>query len=182
MQNEPYATAGAQGAASTDASYTTLHNGMRVPAGMAGIAAAYLQQCLSGANWFFWIAGLSLVNSVIAHASGRWSFLVGLGMTQVVDGIAIGLSEQLGGAATAVALVLDLVVAGIFVGIGLFARKGLLWAFVLGLFIYALDGLIFVFVQEWLSIAFHAFVIFRLYQGFAACKKLRALEAETMMA
>ena len=43
----------------------------------------YRSAFLSGANWFFWIAGLSLVNSLIILFSGEWSFIVGLGATQI---------------------------------------------------------------------------------------------------
>src|SRR5687768_15737378 len=39
----------------------------------------------SGANWFYWVAGLSLVNSAIQHGGGDTYFVVGLGMTLVVD-------------------------------------------------------------------------------------------------
>jgi hypothetical protein len=35
----------------------------------------------SGANWFYWIAALSLVTSVISLAGGTWGFFVSLGVT-----------------------------------------------------------------------------------------------------
>ena len=37
----------------------------------------------SGANWFYWIAALSLVNSIIVMANGQWSFILGLGVTEI---------------------------------------------------------------------------------------------------
>src|SRR5260370_34339484 len=40
-----------------------------------------LAQGRGGANWFFWIAALSLVNSAIIHLGGRTSVLVGLAHT-----------------------------------------------------------------------------------------------------
>ena len=45
-------------------------------------------QHASGANWFYWIAGLSVINSVIILAGGGWGFVVGLGITQFIDAIA----------------------------------------------------------------------------------------------
>ena len=39
----------------------------------------------SGASWFFWIAGLSIINSIILLAGGQWNFIVGLGVTQIID-------------------------------------------------------------------------------------------------
>ena len=35
-------------------------------------------QFKSGAGWFFIIAGLSIVNSIIILSGGSWSFIVGL--------------------------------------------------------------------------------------------------------
>jgi zinc transporter ZupT len=142
-------------------------------------AVEHTRHMHSGANWFFWIAGLSLINSVIALVKGGWSFLAGLGVTQVIDGLALGLSDELGGAAVAVALVLDLVVAGFFVGLGLYARRALLWAFVLGMIVYALDGVLLAAFQVWLSLAFHAFALYGIYRGYAAARKLKGLAAST---
>ncbi|MCK4829211.1 hypothetical protein KA005_76515, partial [bacterium] len=45
------------------------------------------KQLKSGANWFFWIAGLSLVNTIVFLFDGSIYFVVGLGITQIVDGI-----------------------------------------------------------------------------------------------
>ncbi|MCP4560303.1 MAG: hypothetical protein GY837_07230, partial [Bosea sp.] len=35
----------------------------------------------SGANWFYWIAGLSIANSLVILFQGEWGFVVGLGIT-----------------------------------------------------------------------------------------------------
>src|SRR5262245_23869691 len=58
-----------------------------------------------GANWFFWVAGLSLVNSVIIHTGGGIFFVVGMGATLIVDAVASGVAEQHPEAATIVRLV-----------------------------------------------------------------------------
>jgi uncharacterized membrane protein YvbJ len=39
------------------------------------------RQMKSGAAWFFWIAGLSLINSIIIHSG--WSFIIGLGLLKL---------------------------------------------------------------------------------------------------
>ena len=44
----------------------------------------------SGVKWFYWIAGLSVVTSIIAMSGGHWSFIISLGTTQFIDGIAKG--------------------------------------------------------------------------------------------
>jgi hypothetical protein len=52
--------------------------------------AGLAQRHKSGANWFYWIAGLSLATSLIALGGGSWGFLISLGTTQVIDGLAAG--------------------------------------------------------------------------------------------
>jgi len=47
-------------------------------------------QVRSGASWFFWIAGLSVINAVILLAGGSWNFLIGLGITQFVSALGTG--------------------------------------------------------------------------------------------
>ncbi len=43
----------------------------------------------SGANWFVWIAILSIINSVIVTMNGNLNFIIGLGITQIVDALSI---------------------------------------------------------------------------------------------
>ncbi len=40
----------------------------------------------NGANNFFWIAGLSLVNTFIFLSGGSTSFVISPGITQIIDG------------------------------------------------------------------------------------------------
>ena len=92
----------------------------------------------SGASWFYWIAGLSLINSIVAFTGSDWRFILGLGITQMFD----ALGHDIGSAGKAVVLALDLVAAGACVCFGVFAHKRHLWAFVVGMVLFALDGLI----------------------------------------
>jgi hypothetical protein len=127
-------------------------------------------QLKSGASWFYWIAGLSLVNSIVAFTGGDWRFFLGLGITQVFD----ALGQNIGSAGKAVVLVLDLVAAGTLVFFGVFAHKRHLWAFVVGMVLFALDGLLFLFVQDWIGVGFHVFVLYCLFRGAKACRELNA--------
>ena len=140
--------------------------------------AKHVKALASGANWFYWIAGLSLVNSAIQFAGGEWSFIVGLGIAQLFDAIAaVAVADGAGGGVRGVALGLDVAVAGGFVLFGWLAGRRAGWAFVLGMALYAFDGLLFLMVGDWLSIAFHLFALVGLAGGFAALRKLRALES-----
>ncbi|GMV93298.1 MAG: hypothetical protein AMXMBFR82_30760 [Candidatus Hydrogenedentota bacterium] len=149
--------------------------------GPANSVEAYASSVKSGANWFFWIAGLSAANSIVSAFQGEWGFVVGLGATQFIDGIAAAIiAETEGGGGTtvtAVALVIDLLIASVFVLFGILANKRMAWAFVIGMVIYLFDGLLFLLVGDWLSLAFHAFALFCIFSGYAALKKLNEAEA-----
>ena len=127
----------------------------------------------SGASWFFWIAGLSIINSIILLAGGQWNFIVGLGVTQIIDVIGMALAKEVGNIGLTIAFVFDLLAAGVFIVFGVFARKGYSWAFIIGMISYALDGLIFLLVQDWLGVGFHAFALFFIYGGFKANNLLK---------
>ena len=129
------------------------------------------RQVRSGANWFFWITGLSLVNSFITLGGGGWRFIVGLGITQITD--AIAKEAKLG---MAIPLVLDILAAGVFVLFGLQAQKRRNWAFLTGMIVYALDGLLLVLFKDFLGIAFHLYALYCIYKGMKANEQLEALE------
>jgi hypothetical protein len=131
---------------------------------------ALLARMKSAASWFYWIAGLSLINSIAAASGGSWRFIVGLGLTNLID--AFGSRLQTNG--TIVALVLDFLVIGVFILLGIFAHKAQLWAFLIGMALFALDGLIFLLASDWIGVGFHVLVLFFLFRGFQACRQLRA--------
>jgi len=152
--------------------------GILPPAGpMAALEARRRSEARvrSGANWFYWIAGLSLVNSVSSLLGGGLTFVIGLGATQIIDAIAYGLTEgldaQTAGIVSAIALIMNVCLAAIFVLFGVFANKQHRWAFITGMVLYALDAVIFIVFPDILSIAFHLYALFGLFTG------LRALPA-----
>jgi len=134
----------------------------------------------SGANWFYWIAGLSVVNSAIALFQGEWGFVVGLGITQFFQALAQAAGEQAGGVALVLRLLgmaLALLAALVFVLFGWLANRGHGWAFVAGMVLYLLDGLIFLLVRDWLALGFHVFALFCIFAGYGALRKLREAQA-----
>jgi len=142
-----------------------------------------LKTLVSGAHWFYWIAGLSLLNSVIQAFESDRSFVVGLGITQVFDALASVVAKEAGAGSAGIvlrgiALLLDVCVAGVFVLLGWQASKRRRWAFVTGMVLYFLDALIFLLVGDWLSLAFHAFALFGIWAGYSSLRKLDALEVQ----
>ncbi len=140
--------------------------------------AALQKRVASGTGWFLWIAALSLVNSAAVLSGSTWNFLIGLGMTQVVDGFAQGMVQA--GAPPAlrfVAFGIDLVIAGLFFGAGLLARRGRAGVCLAGMIVYGLDAFIGVAFQDWPMAGFHAFALFYLGSGYPAIRQLRAASA-----
>ena len=124
----------------------------------------------SGASWFYWIAALSVVNSVSALMGGSWRFIFSLGITELVDAFA----AQMGTTGKSVALGLNATVAGVFVLFGVFAGKRHGWAFIAGMVLFALDGLLTALLQEWISVAFHAFALYCIFKGYQAHRAFNA--------
>ncbi len=142
--------------------------------GMERAAAA--RQTQVGGDWFFWIAGFSVVNSLLSAFGATIHFVIGLGTTEVFDGLA-GAGGKGFGAANVIALLLDLVAAGVYVLFGFFARRGAKWAFVTGMIFYLLDGLLLLVFKDWLSVAFHGYALFRIFQGFQAAQRFNQLSS-----
>lgn len=127
-----------------------------------------------GANWFFLIAGLSVVNVISAVTGSQWTFLGGLGVTQFVALV----SMHMGTSAQMVALFLNIWATAFFICMGVFARKGQQWAFVAGMALYAADALVVVYLQVWLMLLFHGYVFYRLYMGYSSSKHLHAFDKQ----
>lgn len=125
----------------------------------------------SGGSWYYWVAALSLVNSIVAFSGGGGGFVIGLSVTQVVDAM---LADS-GGSAKAIGLVLGVLAAGVFVLFGVFAYKRHVWAFIVGMLLYGLDTILTVMAKQWLGLAFHGWVLVSLFIGMRAAMQANAL-------
>lgn len=115
-------------------------------------------------GWFWWIAGLSVVNTLVTTFGGGVHFVVGLAFTEIVDVVFAQLRP--------VGYALDVVAIGFFVGIGFLARMGHAWAFVVGALVYLADGCVYGYFGDWFPAAFHAYVLYCIYLGFARLRGL----------
>jgi hypothetical protein len=137
----------------------------------------------NGASNFYWIAALSLINSFAVLVGGNWNFVIGLGITQLVDGIFMAIAKSVGNGSTStiqiIGFIIDIFFSGIFVAFGVFAHKQQKWAFIVGMVLYALDSLVFFLVLDFFSIGFHVFMLFGTLTGLSAMKKYNELMKQT---
>lgn len=142
------------------------------------------ERAASGARWFYWIAALSLITSVISLVGGGWAFFASLGITQIIDALAVQLlAPRIGEGVKLVAFLLDLLAAGLFALMGYFASNRQTWAFVAGMVLYVLDAVVFlgfvllfgtISLPTILMAAFHAYVLWSIYGGYKACARIPA--------
>jgi len=144
------------------------------------------RQMLGGANWFFWIAGLSMLNSILGLLQIDLGFTLGLWATQFFD--AWGM--KVGGPGPVIAMTFDVTVVGLLMVVGILARQSQGWIFVLGLGLYLLDAML---LLGWavpvlrqgatpeelgpivFSSAGHLYALYRLFQGWQACQAIDML-------
>lgn len=141
--------------------------------------AACLQAGNAGANWFFWIAGLSLVNTAMAHGGGDRHFIIGLSVTAIVDAIAQQIGKehpQAASLAIGLAIGFSVCVAVVVILFGWLSRKRLLWVFGVGMGLYLLDGLAYLALGDFLSAGFHAYCLYSMSRGFTAYRQMTKLE------
>lgn len=124
--------------------------------------AASMPLVQSGARWFWWIAGLSAVNVGMQHSGSDTHFVVGLGITSLIDAIFSGLPM--------VSLPLDALVLAFFFAMGLMALRGSMRAFYVGGVAYALDALLYLFMADWMPVGFHVLVLFFIGKGALALR------------
>jgi len=137
-------------------------------------------QIKGGTSWFFWIAGLSILNTIIFFTGSSITFVVGLGATQFIDGFISALVKDVSPGAgmvfRAIGFGLDFLFAGLFVVCGMLGRKKFRWAIIVGMVLYGFDGLISLVVGDWLATIFHVLALAGLWRGQKAINELALLE------
>ena len=125
-----------------------------------------------GAGWFLTIAILSGVNSLLQIFDAKIRFIFGLGITQVVDAVARGMSQ--GG--TIVILVVDGLFIVMLILCSRWAKTGSQGAFLGGMIAYALDGVLLLMFSMWLDAAVHAYALYMIWLGYSASRELAQLQ------
>ncbi|HKM49339.1 MAG TPA: hypothetical protein VJX69_17245 [Terriglobales bacterium] len=133
-----------------------------------------LQALKGSASWFVMIAALSVVNSILAMSGTSVRFIFGLGFSQIVDALA----HQAGSTGYILDLIINGIIAGVFVLFWNFARKGQKWAWYVGMAVYLVDGLLLLLFKDYLAIAFHAYALYRMSSGLKLLPILERLEQQ----
>ncbi len=154
--------------------------GVSLPAGDSTATGAATQKNLElrakkGARWFYWIAGLSVVNSIVMATGSNAHFVVGLGITMAFD-IA---GRKIGGAGLAVGLCFSFLIAGIFALFGVCASRLQKWSFLVGMILYAFDGLLLLAFQDYFGAVFHGVALYFIFLGFSAVNRQAAVARAT---
>jgi len=128
-----------------------------------------LEAVRKAAYWFFGIAIFSIIN-IFLSSRGMY-FIMGLGMSQIIDGIVLGATGDTN-------FLISMLAPGVFIALGIFAMNCHRWAFILGAVIYLLDAVIYLYVHQWLAFACHAFVLYKLWNGFKTISEYEALRSK----
>ena len=123
--------------------------------------AALDYRVTSGASQFYLIAGLGVVNSVLYAINTTIFFPLGLAVTQLFTRISHDQTIEMR-AVTGMAVLAFL---GIFVLSGYYARKGELWAFILGGAVYLFDIVLLLILGDWIAAAVHGFFLYYIIRG-----------------
>lgn len=143
-----------------------------------GIQQLLQKQHLSGSRTFYWIAALSIVNSLLILSERDWTFSIGLALTQMIDYMSSMLRAEIPNIApviTIVTLSLDALIAFVMISFGWLAVRGQRWAFISGMILYALDGGIFLWAGDWASVTIHSVMLWLIYRGLKAFTRLQAM-------
>jgi hypothetical protein len=126
--------------------------------------------CRRQATDFYWISGLSLINMIALAAGWDFSMALGLGATQLIQAFGMVAQDRgvmLGFYAAALA------VMALFAVLGWRARQIERWPFLLGMWLYAADSVIFLIFQDYLALGFHVFWLLFLSAGLTAVAPIR---------
>lgn len=126
----------------------------------------------SGVAWFYWIAGLSIVNTILSFMDISRRFVAGLGVTVLVDIYSYMMNSNW----ITIAIAINVLIACVYVLIGIFSKKGYIAVYILGMILYALDAFICVrFIKDVIAVGFHIFVLYLLFKGLKASWDLKKL-------
>jgi len=138
------------------------------------------KEIAGGAGWFYYVAALSMITTILIVLNAGAGFYGSLTITYIVSAIGIGI----GSIGSIIALGFSVIASGICALFGFLCNKRKNWAFIAGMVLYGLDGLLLLpllLVEPFNSvvdIVIHIIALYFLFKGFKANKRLEELEKE----
>ena len=129
----------------------------------------------AGSN-FYWIAALSIINSLVAKFGGSFLFVIGLSTTQLVDAIGFFVSRdipQIKSFVFVINLLLDISICGAIALFGYLTTRGVLWPLITGMILYTLDALVALVFKDWIGFGFHAFFLWLIWTNYSVIRAWR---------
>jgi hypothetical protein len=114
-----------------------------------------------------------MLNSVITAFGGSLQFVMGLGITQFVSGIALYLGQdvpEIGSIANIVGLVVSAGVCGWIALLGFLTSRQNDWPLITGMALYALDSVLMLAFQDWIGFAFHLFFLWQVWTSYSVIR------------
>jgi hypothetical protein len=143
-----------------------------------------LAQAYKGASSnFYTIAAFSLINSIIAAFQGGLHFVIGLGITQLIDAFAYVFGKNVPDLKLAFMIIsgsLDLLVCGVIALFGFLASRSHNWAIVTGMALYALDAMLMLFFNDWIGFAFHLYFLWRIWMNWQVIRLWKKAEKNAL--
>ena len=143
-----------------------------------GEEVALEEQRNKGASWFYWIVGLTVINTIIVQSGIDFAFSLGAAATLFAYGMATAVHTT---TAHVVALGFDVLVIAFYAMCGVMGSRGATWAFVLGLVFFTLDSLLSLIGLQIIGILIHGYALFCIFNGMMACVNLNRLKREKAM-
>jgi len=124
------------------------------------------QNARNGSNYFFWIAFFSIFNQVMDMLSAKRRLVFGLGAPQYIE-------RLMAAANPALIWGIIIVLSGIFVFFGVFARRGNIPVYIIGIIFYLADMVLSILSGDLVGAVVHVVFIVLLVMGLIATYKLR---------
>jgi uncharacterized membrane protein len=119
---------------------------------------------------FYYIAGFTIINAILVLSKTDSMLIGGLGAGVFAQAISMGIdadaSMGMANMASLLGIIINLVLASFFVLFGVYGSRGFRWPVLIGMFAYLADTLLFVMIDDWLSVILHVFFLVLLSGSF----------------
>lgn len=113
-------------------------------------------------SWFKWIAGLSLINTLLMIFGSNISFIFGLASNIFLYAFGV----ELFGEYSIITLSAQLIFPVIYFLLYRMNKSMKKWPIIVGVVLYGLDALLYLLIDDMLSILFHAYVMYSVLKSF----------------